>query len=452
MNHFNQAGDLDTTAPAGNEGAVRDLLALTDEQILEIEPETDSRDGGEPAPSSSVTGTTGATTQRAAGQPAFDGTATGNAVGAGGAARVGDTAGGEPPPWLADMMADPQSGGEARDFWQGVTQARQDAAAYREVFAQPAEARAAAQRARTLDEIDRAYFAGTASDRSQLAATMMREDPAAFREMVLEGLRALEEAEKRRGAAHGAGDPRLSRAFAGASGAGQGTTTANATATGATSASTPTSTSGLNSGTNSGITTGAEPAGAAAQHGNAEHDARMAAYASFEKSANEELERSVGGAINRTLDQALPNTGNGESGSLKSRLVGEIRQDVEKALQGDRQLGEQVAQLLSGKQLNNETRAQVVRLIGERAEQLVPGAAKRALKDWTQSTLAAHRERAGRGAAAGARQEVAPVATNGSGRGDSQNNPGRDAATSARGAAGRSVDYRKFSDEQILEI
>jgi hypothetical protein len=178
----------------------------------------------------------------------------------------------------------------------------------------------------------------------------------------------------------------------------------------------------------------------------------MAAYASFEKLANEDLERSVGGAIGRTLEQALPNTGRGDDDGLNLRLVGAIRQDVEKALQGDRQLGEQVAQLLSGRQLNNETRAQVVRLIGERAEQLVPGAAKRALKDWTQSTLAAHRERTGRGVAAGARQEVAPVATSASGRGDSQNKPSRDAATSARGATGRGVDYRKFSDEQILAM
>jgi hypothetical protein len=178
----------------------------------------------------------------------------------------------------------------------------------------------------------------------------------------------------------------------------------------------------------------------------------MAAYASFEKSANEDLERSVGGAIGRTLEHALPGSGRGDNGALKSRLVGAIRQDVEKALQGDRQLGEQVAQLLSGKQLNNETRAQVVRLIGERAEQLVPGATKRALKDWTQSTLEVHRERTGRGAAAVARPEVAAVATTASGRGDSQNKPGRDAAASARGTAGRAVDYRKFSDDQILAM
>jgi hypothetical protein len=443
MNNVNHAGDLGAASPASNDDAGRGLFALTDEQILEIEPEAQSDTGDEEkAASLSVTAAARySATHGAAGQPAT-GTVANNVVGVAGGAGV------EPPRWLADMMRDPQSGGEARDFWQGVTQARQDAAAYREVFAQPAEARAAAQRARMLDEIDRAYFTGNASDRSQLAATMMREDPAAFREMVFEGLRALEEAEKSRGAGNGGGDSRLARAFAGGSGAAQGTASASAPATGDTPASTAASTSGLNSAINS-----RAPAGAAAQPGNAEHDARMAAYASFERSANEDLERSVGGAINRTLNQALPDTGHGDSGALKSRLVGAIRQDVEKALQDDRQLGEQVAQLLSGQRLNNETRTQVVRLIGERAEQLVPGAAKRALKDWTQSTLAAHRERTGRGTAAGARQDVAPVAISASGRGDSQSKPGRDsAATSEPEGVRRGVDYRKVSDEQILAM
>ena len=48
-----------------------------------------------------------------------------------------------------------------------------------------------------LDDIDRAYFAGDATQRAQLAVRMMHEDPTAFREMVFEGLRALEEAGKR---------------------------------------------------------------------------------------------------------------------------------------------------------------------------------------------------------------------------------------------------------------
>lgn len=172
--------------------APQELFALTDEQILEIDPETNGeRNGQETSTSSSVDrkandARTSSTLETAVGAKAA---AAGSSLSA--AATVN-----EPPRWLAEMMGDPNRGGEAEDFWQGVTQARQEAAAYREVFAKPEEARAAAQRARALDEIDRAYFGGNPGDRAQLVATMMREDTAAFREMVVEGLRALEEAEK----------------------------------------------------------------------------------------------------------------------------------------------------------------------------------------------------------------------------------------------------------------
>jgi hypothetical protein len=63
------------------------------------------------------------------------------------------------------------------------------------------EARAAAQRARLLDEVDRAYFGAAgnspehvSASRAQLAQRMMREDPTAFREMVEAGIKALQQA------------------------------------------------------------------------------------------------------------------------------------------------------------------------------------------------------------------------------------------------------------------
>ena len=85
---------------------------------------------------------------------------------------------------------------------------------------------------------------------------------------------------------------------------------------------------------------------------------------------------------------------------MRTRLSASIRQDIERSLQGDRQLGEQIAQVLSARRLDEATRSQVVRLIGERAQQLVPVTTRRVLGEWTQTTLAAHRERAGRADAA----------------------------------------------------
>ena len=337
-----------------------------------------------------------------------------------------------PPVWLAEAMNDPQRGAEARALWEGAQRAEKEAASYREVFAKPEEARTAAERARVLDDIDRAYFAGDASQRSQLAAMMMREDPAAFREMVFEGLRALE----------AAGHAGRTRSVADAV-----SRPAALTAEGGVLRE------------NSGQPSPAPIAQAnhAAQHerNSAAQNSQLAAYAVFEKSANDELERNVGNAIERTLDQALPAARNADGAALKGRMATAIRQDVEKALQGDRQLGEQVAQILSGKRLDSETRAQVVRLIGERAQQLVPGATKRALNDWTQTTLSAHCGKTTRADSSPARREVAPAAL-GPRTAQGQNAQRKDAVRPARSESSQPskgrLNYGKLSDEQILDL
>jgi len=95
----------------------------------------------------------------------------------------------EPPTWLAAQMKDPWSGEEARELWNGVIQARQEAAAYRAAFATPEDARAlrelypggvnearnTVQRARILDDIDRAYFGapGASPERLSVARTQL---------------------------------------------------------------------------------------------------------------------------------------------------------------------------------------------------------------------------------------------------------------------------------------
>ncbi|MGB6597554.1 MAG: hypothetical protein WBE70_10565 [Candidatus Acidiferrum sp.] len=401
-----------------------DLFILSDEQILEIEPEAQEVSVREDVAQGDVP----AGVSRNAQESETRGTVQT-------AEQAQNTHAGLPmltelPAWLAETMNDPQRGADARALWESAQRAEKEAASFREVFAKPEEARAASQRARVLDHIDRAYFAGDATQRAQLAAMMMREDPAAFREMVFEGLRALEVA----------GQPGRTRSVADAVGATLGSPSVHGNAVqqgGASPAPT--------------VPRSSQPQ----QRNDPAQQAHLAAYAAFEKSANEDLERTVGNSIERTLDQALPATGRTDSAALKGRMAAAIRQDVEKALQGDRQLGEQVAQILSAKRLDNETRAQIVRLIGERAQQLVPSATKRALKDWTQTTLAAHRGNSARTDAASQRREVAPAAPVAR---DSQtrNTQRKDAARSARAegiepSSGR-INYGKLSDEQILDL
>ena len=405
----------------------------------------------------------------------------------------------EPPPWLTAQMKDPWAGEEAREFWNGVQQARTEAAAYRAAFANPEEARAlkdlypggvsearsASERARFLDEIDHAYFGGAGKPpeeitaaRAQLAQRLLREDPAAFREMVEAGLKLLQTTESQ---SHGAKS--VASAILDAS-----QQPAHAQATSSSVVAQHLSRPGRDAmplpGQGAPPTTSIVGAplypeqsrgNAAPQLGNpSASDAHVAAYAAFEKAANEDLERSVGGAIQRALTQALPvaqpflAVRGGESAqarvpALQERLAQTIRAEVEKALQGDRQLGEQVAQILAARRFDGDARAQVVRVISERAQQLVPGAAKRVLHDWTQTTLAAHRGRTQQNDTAATRSEVTPPRSDIAPASSPDNSadtarssrrviPGEAKNPSSSSARGNRVDYRRLTDEQILDM
>ena len=440
-------GSLATQGYNG-ENTLHELFALSDEQILEIEPQK------EVVPSDSRATSQGATAKQATASRPEDATPAGATTPSSSTShesRATSHVGADPPAWLAAQMKDPWGGEEAREFWDGVQQARSEAAAYRAAFATPedaralkelcpggvSEARAAAEGGRLLEEIDRAYFgtAGnspeqTSASRTQLAQRMLREDPAAFREMVAAGLQALQEAEQGSGAAANQTTlPRLAQVFA-----------ANRS------------------------TVGAQHA--APQPGNTSADnAHVEAYAAFERAANEDLERSVGGAIERTLIQALSSVDQhsspGQAGAQRAaprreRLAASVRADVEKALQGDRQLGEQVAQILSSRRFDNEARAQVVRLIADRAQQLVPSAAKRVLNEWTQTTLAAHRGRTQPTESVSARPDVAPSSVLARPAGSEQRPARKQDAPRSSGQASATksqpINYRKLSDEQILDM
>ena len=218
----------------------------------------------------------------------------------------------QPPEWLAARMMDPRDGEEAKELWDGKQRAEKEAAAYREVFATPedaralkeiypggaGEAKAAAERARALDEIDAAFYRGDAAARMQLAQRMMAENAGAFRAMVEAGAQLL----------GGAGDTQQGEQRA-------------------------------------------------AQAGAAVPPEVVRAYGEMERAANAELEKSVGGAIGKAMEQALPNlrqAARGQAGAqdgepLQSRLAAAVREEVEAGLKSDRELSEQVARILAGK-------------------------------------------------------------------------------------------------------
>src|SRR5712675_875528 len=419
-----------TAASTTGEAKLSDLFVLTDEQILEIEPQSQQEVGSSPSTlrtrdnSASTQEAPNATVQRAE-----------DVAVRGGHAAAHDAA--EPPAWLAAQMQDAWGGEEAREFWDGVQQARSEAAAYRAAIATPEDARAlkelypggvnearvAAERARLLDEVDRAYFGAAgnspeqlSASRAQLAQRMLRDDPAAFREMVEAGVRALQEV------------------------AGAQSRTGKSVASAVSDARKDTSTG--SAGTSFVVAQHAAPVAGnqpnAATSGAAHNESQVAAYAAFERAANEDLERSVGSAIERTLRQALPANDRsytpGQAGAQRAAPLHE--------------------KLASSRRVDNESRSQIVRLISERAQQLVPGAAKRVLNEWTQTTLAAHRGRTERADAAPARTDVPLASAPARSGANDQANPRRQDVPRGSGQVStksHTVNYRRLSDEQILE-
>lgn len=459
-------------SPSNGATPGQELFALTDEQILDIEPVVQDAEVQVGNALQSVSA--GENSKADPSSPPAE---------AAGSARddkplnFNGVQAAEPPAWLVAEMKDPWVGDEARELWEGVVQARDEAAAYRAAIATPedartlkelypggfAEARAAAERARILDELDRAFFGthggatgGTpeqiSAARAQLAQQLMQQDPAAFREMVQLGLRALEglNVAPPFSAASAPAETQPHRQDAGPMPGPAQTSLQQSSAVAAqhSFASTPDRAAQLQT-----ATSAAAPS-----------DPAVAAYAAFERAANDDLERSVGSAIARTIEQALPNlskaaaatAGTPQAVPLSDRLASAVRQDVETALKGDPQLGQQIAQILAARRFDDVTRAQVVRLIGGRAQQLVPGAARRVISEWTSATLAAHGAKSERTAAASSRREVAQAASGAASSVLTQDRRGiprsADPARKDRTQPSRSVDYRKLSDEQILEL
>ncbi|HUN62704.1 MAG TPA: hypothetical protein VMU53_11975 [Candidatus Sulfotelmatobacter sp.] len=403
-----------------------EVFALTDEQIVGLGPEEGATEENP-----------NAETQRSADRRGNGADQSKPAEQEGRRGRVGEvatrTAASEPheaPPWLAEKMRDPWCGDEAKELWDGKQKAEAEAAAYREVFATAedaralkeiypggvAEAKSAAERARELEAIDAAFYRGDAAARTQLAQRLMQQDPAAFREMVQAGLALL-----RPGAQE---TPALSKVQQAPDGANSST-----------------------------VESRTSPSSLATSHSPLPTEVTpevVRAYGEFEKAANADLEKSVGGAIARVIEDALPNLrwsgareGAHGAAPLRDRLGNAVREEVDAALRSDRALGEQVARVLAGRRFDAETRAQVVRLIDARAQQLVPGAVKRVVGSWTSATLGA------RGKREDAERTPAVTPTRAPKEAARAEKPAtrREAPT-----RGRRPDYGRLTDEDILGL
>jgi hypothetical protein len=293
--------------------------------------------------------------------------------------------------------------------------AQGDPAWLKQLEAQPAAAAEARQwrdAAKDFAALDAAYFSGDAGERSGLAARIYQNDPAAFREMLVESARML-----------ASRDPQALADLARQLGM-----------TDAQSQAPNTPAKSLAQAVRAPELTSADSRQIAGEsHGAPTFPADT--YRAFEAATNEDLARHTREAIDRTLVSTLPE-GVGEG--ARRRIADDVFRELHTTLSADRELSRRVGEMLRGWQFDGSTRQQVVSLVSGRARAAMPDVARRVISEWTSSVLASDRARAARVDAAAARRDIT---------GGRLPEP-----VPASVLVPKNVDYARMSDEQILEL
>jgi hypothetical protein len=298
--------------------------------------------------------------------------------------------------WLEALKAQPEAAAEARR-WQA---AANDVAA-----------------------LDAAYFSADAGARTGLAARLHASDPAAFREMLAAGARMLAERDPQglEELARQLGMPVAEQAAPASKSVAQAATAADATAA---------------------VGRGRDPSEASRngdQHGATQRQHGTAfpaeSYRAFEATTNDDVSRKMHEAIDRSLTSALPE---GVAAGARRRIGEDIFREVHATLSGDRELARQVSETLRDWRFDAGARQQVVALVSGRARAVLPEVARRVVGEWTSSVLASDRAKTARIDAAVSRRDIT----------------GGRLPEPVAGSAQRSrdIDYRRMSDEQILDI
>ena len=314
---------------------------------------------------------------------------------AGSGARDGDAAsggGGAEPAWLAALETQPGAAAEARRW--------RDAA-------------------RDISSIDSAYFSSEPGARSGLAERLYQSDPAAFRAMVAESARMLATRDPQ-GLAELARQLGMPEAAAPLRPRSVSQAALPAAETNAGAAARESAQPNVNSAatiTNNGAAFPAK------------------AYRAFESSTNEDVGRRMHESIDRTLASTLPE-GIGEG--ARRRIGEDIFREVHASLASDRELSRRVGETLRDWRFDAAARQQVVGLVSGRARAVLPEVARRVVAEWTSSVLASDRAKTARVDAAAARRDIT---------GGRLPEP-----VSSGTLRPRDVDYRRLSDEQILEM
>jgi hypothetical protein len=334
---------------------------------------------------------------------------------------------------MRTLVADPKHGGEAQQLWREHQE-------FRAAFSSAEEARAIKEllpggvkdvltlreATQSVDRIDAALFSGDARAQSEVVAELARANPSAFRAMFAEAAKVLAgmgqslEAGGRRQEARDFSNP--SPAMSTVAGGEFENRQRDADAT--TAASVTNHESQITNHPSRELRASQSP----------QFD--PAAYAAFERSTNDSVARDVRGSISDTLARVMPE---GVAEGAARRIGEDIFNEVHRALAADRNLSDQVAEVLRDRRFGGAEQQRVVSLLAGRAKQLVPSVARRVVGEWTSTVLNTARSKAARQAAAASRVDIAAPG------GSLDSMP-------LRQMSPKEVNYASMSDEEILGV
>lgn len=330
---------------------------------------------------------------------------------------------------------------ELRSAWE-------DAAAYRESFASPEEAREATRLVGDLNRLDALFFSSRPEDHAELARVVSELDPAAATSLAWALSRIATEAQSHRDSKEGTrdGNAALSNVARLLRGEGSAETSTNLG-----SKDTPFLSAGPSYIADAGASQerAGEPNSATARPSDksraadresqtTSHDSRNSitpAQSEFFHAANAATVEGVLDAIHAQVDRLLPE---GTSQAARNRVVGEIYRELDTSLRSNRQLSGQLRQAFKSGTLDAAHQRSIVSLITSRARQALPGVAKRVMNEWTAALVSSGADRRARQRAAESRVDIG--------------GSGRSGAEGRRALSPREIDYSRLSDADILNL
>src|SRR5487761_556625 len=294
-----------------------------------------------------------------------------------------------------------------------VRQVLDDAQAYRAVFPSPQAARDAKNQ---LDELDGMFFSAQPADHAKLAARIHDLSPEAFRNFA----HAVQVHAAKVGAEANPASSVDGPAAAGgmASDASSESHAANSSGDGSQTVATQNGAPNVSSDADQMHSSQAAPAHhvnaaaqatpranhAAPQVAASPSDPHRAAQIAFFHDTNAAAVEHILGAIHTQVNRLLPDS---VPAGTRNRIVGEVYREIDSTLRANRQLGKQLREAFQAGAGDSAHQRAIVTLVAGRAKQALPSVAKRVIGEWTQSIVAANRERLSRHEAASKRMDIA---------------------------------------------